>query len=146
MIAHTIQLALAPVFLLVAIGNILNLLTNRLGRVVDRGRALEGRYRETSGMEHDLVVREMRSLDQRIHLIGKAILLLVMSGISIGCTVAMLFVEEMLSINLQVAAAIVFILAIILLMWALLLLLRETQNASAALRIPEELLEKDRPL
>lgn len=41
MIAQTIQLALAPVFVLVALGNIMNLLSSRLGRVVDRSRSLQ---------------------------------------------------------------------------------------------------------
>ena len=49
MIAQTIQLALAPVFVLVAIGNIMNILSTRLGRVVDRSRHLQERHAETAG-------------------------------------------------------------------------------------------------
>ena len=56
MIAHTIQLALAPVFVLVAIGNILNLLSTRLGRIVDRARVLQQKHSETFGSDHDMVV------------------------------------------------------------------------------------------
>ena len=41
-IAHQIQLAVAPVFLLAGIGSILNVLAGRLARVVERG---EGRPR-----------------------------------------------------------------------------------------------------
>ena len=59
MIAQTIQLALAPVFVLVAIGNILNLLSSRLGRVVDRSRDLQGLHMATEGIEHDMVVAEI---------------------------------------------------------------------------------------
>ncbi len=40
-IAHLIQLAIAPVFLLAGIGAILNVLAQRLARVVDRARTLE---------------------------------------------------------------------------------------------------------
>jgi uncharacterized membrane protein len=146
MIAQTIQLALAPVFVLVAIGNIMNLLSTRLGRVVDRSRALQGRYRETSGDEHDMVVREMRVVDRRIRLVGAALRLLVTSGLAIGLTVALLFLEDVLRFDLQRFAAATFIGAVGLLMWALVLILRETQAASAALRIPEEFLERERPL
>ena len=39
-IAHVIQLAIAPVFLLTAVGTLLNVLVNRLGRSVDRRRTL----------------------------------------------------------------------------------------------------------
>ena len=48
MIAQTIQLALAPVFVLVAIGNIMNILATRLGRVVDRSRVLQQLHGTTS--------------------------------------------------------------------------------------------------
>lgn len=146
MIAQTIQLALAPVFVLVAIGNIMGVLSTRLGRVVDRGRALQARHGDTTGREHDMIVREVRAIDLRIALIGQAILTLVISGLTIGLTVALLFLEEMAELNLQRFAAATFIIAIALLMWALLLLLRETRAASAALRIPEEYLERDRTL
>jgi hypothetical protein len=146
MIAQTIQLALAPVFVLVAIGNIMNILSSRLGRVVDRSRVLQQRHRETEGAEHDAVVREIRMTDSRIKLIGRALLLLVMSGLAIGLTVALLFLEEFASTSLQPFAAGVFIVAIALLMAALLLFLRETREATEALRIPRDFLELDRNL
>jgi ABC-type nickel/cobalt efflux system permease component RcnA len=146
MIAQTIQLALAPVFVLVAVGNILNLLSTRLGRIVDRSRTLQEKHRETSGHEHDMVVREIRLIDRRIDLVGRAILMLVLSGIAIGLTVAVLFLEELLGANLQGIASVTFIIAVGMLMYGLVLFLRETRDASRALRIPEELLEKDREL
>ena len=141
MIAQTIQLALAPVFVLVAIGNILNILSTRLGRIVDRARHLQGRRGQTEGTEHDMVVREIRYADKRIKLIGGAIRLLVISGLSIGMTVAILFLEEVVSMKLERVAAGFFIVAIGLLMWALTLFLRETQVAAAALRIPRDFLD-----
>ena len=146
MVAQTIQLALAPVFVLVAIGNIMNILSLRLARVIDRGRILQQRHAETSGPEHDAIVREMRILDRRIHLIGRAILLLVLSGLTIGSCVALLFVEELFKVKLQQVAAFAFMIAIGLLMWALTQFLREIREATAALRIPEEYLEPGREL
>ncbi|MGX7953646.1 DUF2721 domain-containing protein [Tsuneonella sp. HG249] len=146
MIAQTIQLALAPVFVLVAIGNIMNLLSTRLGRVVDRSRALQERHGKTEGGEHDMVVREIRVVDTRIRLIGRALRLLVGSGLAIGVTVAVLFLDELVDADLQRVAAGTFLLAVGMMMWALVLFLRETQAASAALRIPEEYLERERRL
>ncbi|MEY2942640.1 MAG: hypothetical protein RLY97_654, partial [Pseudomonadota bacterium] len=87
MIAQTIQLALAPVFVLVAIGNIMNILSTRLGRVVDRSRILQDLHGTTSGPEHDMIVVEIRALDRRIALITGAIRILVLSGLTIGTTV-----------------------------------------------------------
>ena len=42
-IAHLIQAAIAPVFLLSGVAAMLGVLTNRLARIVDRARALEDR-------------------------------------------------------------------------------------------------------
>ena len=146
LIAQTIQLALAPVFVLVAIGNILNTLSARLGRVVDRSRLLQQRHAETTGAEHDEVVREIRLIDGRIAMIGRAILLLVLSGLAIGLCVVLLFLEELFGVLLQHAAAAAFILAVGLLMSALMLFMRETRAATAALRIPKTYLELERKL
>lgn len=146
MIAQTIQLALAPVFVLVAIGNIMNIFSTRLGRVVDRARYLQARYGETMGREHDIVVAEIRAVDRRIHLISGAIRLLVISALTIGLTVALLFLEEIAGVDLQRGAAVAFLVAIGLLMWALVQLLRETRVAAATLRIPRDFLELDREI
>jgi hypothetical protein len=146
MIAQTIQLALAPVFVLVAIGNIMNILSSRLSRVVDRSRALQEQHAVTSGPEHDAVVREIRLVARRIALISRAIVRLVMSGLTIGLVVALLFIEEFASVNLQPFAAAGFFAAIALLMSALFLFMLETREATAALRIPESFLELERKL
>ena len=145
-IAQTIQLALAPVFVLVAIGNILNILSTRLGRIVDRSRHLVKRHPQTTDAEHDTIVREIRLVDRRIHLISRAILLLVLAGLSISLTVVLLFIEDFAAINLKLYVATTFVLALGLLMVALLLFLRETREATAALRIPEMYLEPERKL
>lgn len=146
MIAQTIQLALAPVFVLVAIGNIMNILSTRLGRIVDRSRHLQERHLATEGQDHDMVVLEIRAIDGRIALITRAIRLLVISGLAIGTTVAVLFLEELVMLNLQQVAAGFFLIAIALLMWALVLFLREIQIAAAQLRIPRGYLELEREL
>ena len=146
MIAQTIQLALAPVFVLVAIGNILNLLSSRLGRVVDRSRHLQERHMSTEGQDHNEVVAEIRMIDGRIKLITRAVRLMVISGLFIGTTVAVLFLEELVQLSLQRVAAGTFMTAIGLLMWALVLFLRETQIAAQQLRIPRGYLELERDL
>ena len=146
MIAHTIQSALAPVFVLVAIGNIMNILSTRLGRIVDRARTLQKLYGDTTGPAHDRVVLEMRQVDQRILLNTQAIRVLVMAGLAIGTTVAVLFVEDMVSVPLERIAAGIFLIAVSLLMRGLWLFLRETQVAAESLRVPEAYLENHRDL
>ncbi|WP_209346802.1 DUF2721 domain-containing protein [Pontixanthobacter sp. CEM42] len=146
MIVETIQLSLTPVFALVAIASILNFLTTRLGRVVDRSRLLQELHGKTSGAEHDIVVCEIRATAKRIELTNRAILFLVLSGLSIGATVVVLFVAGLTGLDLDYLAAGAFILAIGLLVAGLILFLLETREASAALRIPETYLELDRKI
>nr|WP_243415147.1 DUF2721 domain-containing protein [Altererythrobacter segetis] len=146
LIVQTIQLALTPVFMLVAIGNIMNILSSRLARIVDRSRVLQTMHPETSGPEHDAVVREIRLVARRIHLIGRAFLLLVTAGLCVGVTVVLLFVEDMAGVDLKPLVSITFVASLALLIGALLLFLRETREATAALRIPETYLELERKL
>jgi len=96
------------------------------------------------GAEHDVVVVEIRYVDRRIHLIGRALLLLVMSGLAIGVTVGSLFVGEMFDRELRNLTGITFFVAIALLMFALVFLLLETRIAANSLRLPQELLELER--
>ena len=138
------MLALAPVFVLVAIGNIMNILTNRLARMVDRSRHLQMLHAGTKGSEHDTVVIEMRHVDQRIAYIGRALLLLVLSGLGVGSTVGALFFSELAATDLRLLTAGTFLLAIALLMGALVLLLLETRLAARTLRLPPALLELER--
>lgn len=141
-IAQVIQLALTPIFILVAIGNFMNVLTSRLARIVDRSRHLQGQHVATEGPEHTLLVDELRQLDLRIKLINRAILHLVLAAITVGVTVGLLFIERLLSFNLEAVIAGAFFGAILLLMLALVTFLRETQIATALLRIPETYLNK----
>jgi len=74
-IAHQIQLAVAPVFLLAGIGAILNVMVGRLARIVDRARNLEEIHPRSTGPEHDRHVWELRIIDRRISVINNAIFL-----------------------------------------------------------------------
>ena len=139
-IAQTIQLALTPVFILVAIGNFMNVLTARLARIVDRSRHLQGEHLVTQGPDHDRLVDELRLLDARIKLINRAILFLVLAAITVGITVGLLFLERQLQFDLEAITALTFFGAIVLLMMALVTFLRETRIATALLRIPESYL------
>ena len=48
-VAQTIQLAVAPIFLLAGVGAFLNVCAGRLSRIVDRARDLEPHDLETRG-------------------------------------------------------------------------------------------------
>lgn len=127
-IARIIQLAVAPVFLLTAIGTILSALTNRLGRIVDRRRVLEDRLRATvadATEEAKEDVEELTLLAQRIRLIYHAIMLAVVGGLLICLLVATAFMGVFISIDLARVVSTLFILSMFALIGCLGLLLRE---------------------
>ena len=67
-IAHAIQLAVAPVFLLTRIASILSVLTTRLGRIIDRTRLLHSRL-VTEAVKSESDQDELKALKQRARLI-----------------------------------------------------------------------------
>ena len=72
-IGKTIQLAVAPVFLLTGIAAVLSVLSSRLGRITDRARILERRINAASEAQNDILQNEIASLWQRINIINKSI-------------------------------------------------------------------------
>ena len=74
-ITHTIQLAVAPVFLLTALGTTLSVFTTRLARIVDRARRVEVRVRDEAGAARDASVRELGMIERRVRLIYWALTL-----------------------------------------------------------------------
>jgi hypothetical protein len=141
MIAQTIQLSLAPVFVLMALCHVFVTLSARLGRIIDRSRELHQRYEEASGEARLKLIPKIRDIDLRTSLIGRSLHAMVISALCIGLTVSILFLEEMIGINLQNIAGGVFLLSLAWLMWGLLLFLRETRVALASLKIPQDYLE-----
>lgn len=143
-VLRIIQLAIAPVFLLAGIGGILNVIAGRLNRVVDRSRLVERWHGETSGAEHSRHVEELRLIDRRITLASNAIFLSVASAVAVCLLVILLFVGELLRANLANVVAVLFVIAMGLLGLGLILFLVETRVAVSAIKVREELLERER--
>ncbi|HVY08503.1 MAG TPA: DUF2721 domain-containing protein [Burkholderiales bacterium] len=127
-ITRIIQLAVAPVFLLTAIGTILSALNNRLGRIVDRRRVLEERLRgATPAGEAPRAedVQELELLARRIGLIYHAIVMAVVCALLICLLVASAFVGVFVTMDIARLIGTLFILAMIALISSLWLLLKE---------------------
>jgi len=142
-ITQTIQIALAPVFLLVAMGNLLNVVAGRLARVVDRSRELVKIHADTSGDARTQLVAELRMLDRRMDIINWSIALCVAAGITVCLMVAMLFGLGSGEGALELPVAMAFIAAMLLLLGALVLFMVEVRLAIRTIHVPAELLERD---
>ena len=131
--AQVIQLAIAPVFLLTAVAATLNVLATRIGRIIDRARAMEDRL-ETAGPEQaDDLHQRLRVLSKRATLMNRAIGLSVTSGLLVSLVVAALFVSNSLSINLAAPITITFVVALLSLAAGLVYFLREVILATSSL-------------
>ena len=135
-IAHLIQIALTPIFLISAIGVTLNVLTNRLARIVDRARSMENEicrpdYRPDSRDLH----AALDVLKRRASYINAAITLITLSALFIALVVVMLFVNAFVRWELSAFIACMFILSMLALAAALLAFLIEVRIATTTLRI-----------
>lgn len=134
-VVHSIQLAVAPVFLLSGIGVLLGVLTSRLARVVDRARQLEDRHFAADPAEADDLGRQLASLARRASLMNMAITLSTVSALLVASVVALLFGSTFINFNLALPVAAGFILAMIALIGALLSFLIEVRVAIRTIRI-----------
>lgn len=124
-IGHTIQLAIAPVFLLAGVGTKLTVLTNRLGRIIDRSRVLEDRIKATSSAVDADIYSELFSLYRRAGLINRAITLSTCCGLFICVVIAALFAGNALSLDIGRFIALCFVLCMLSLIGSFVFLLQE---------------------
>jgi Protein of unknown function (DUF2721) len=135
-ITRVIQLAIAPVFLLTAIGTLIAVLNVRLGRNVDRRRVLEERLGTRSGTKEDEEVAayrgELRRLARRIRLIYFAMLSAGLGALLICLVVAGAFVGALVAVDISREVAILFVLAMFAVIASLSMFLREVYLAVSA--------------
>ena len=133
-IAHLIQSAIAPVFLLTGVASTLGVLTNRLSRIVDRARVLEDRLAGHPG-EGPQLHGELAVLARRARYINGAISLSAISALLVALVVVTLFANAFLASELSVLIALLFVGAMVCLSAAYMVFLIEVRIAVAALRI-----------
>ena len=100
-VTHSIQLAIAPVFLLTAVAGMIGVIAGRLARIIDRARFIEDRALN----HHDAAMierarRELAQLRIRGRLANSGIALLTLCGFLIGLTIIVIFVGEAADVEL----------------------------------------------
>lgn len=142
-VAAIVQLAVAPVFLLAGIGAFLNVCASRLARIVDRARQVETMLLGSRGAEHDRLQGEIRILDRRMALVSRAIWLSVLSAILTCAVVVLLFAGSLVDAEFGTSIALLFIVTMVAIGMGFAVFLLETQVASRAVRIRNEVLEHE---
>ena len=129
-VAHVIQQAVAPVFLLTGVGAILNVLSSRLGRVIDRFRVLEN----FADVEKSAYSIEIANLLRRARWIHWAITLCTVCALFICIVIAGLFIGSELGKDPSGMVAAFFIAAMLALTSGLLCFVREITLATDSIK------------
>jgi len=139
-LAIIIELSVAPVFLLAGVAGFLNVMSGRLGRIVDRARVVEVRE---SGLRDPklraIAHRELVVLWRRVNIINWSIGFCTASGLLVCTLIVSLFIGGFWGLNIGALIVGFFVLALVLLIIALTYFLKEVQLAIRTLRIGKEL-------
>ena len=134
-LAGVIQLAVAPVFLLAGIAGLLGVLSTRLARIVDRARVIERRIPQAKQDEQrTLLRRETTVLWRRIALINWAIRLCVSGALTVCLVIVAIFLGELVVFNIATPIAVLFVLAMVLIVAGLVFLLCEVNLSTRHMR------------
>lgn len=134
-ITEAIQLALGPVFLLTGIGAMLNVMSGRLSRIIDRGRALTERPDVIATYDQNNLYEELQMLERRRHITSIAITMCTVAALLVCLVIVALFLEVMFSLPLTWMIGALFVLATLALVGGLAYFLREVHLSSNTVRI-----------
>jgi hypothetical protein len=132
-VAHVIQVALTPVFLLSGVASLLSVLSTRLARVADRVDALSDKLETAPAEERARLARRLTFLRRRSHILDVAVMMGALAGAATSFAALLLFVgtlRERAGVSLFVA----FGLALVLTIGALMAYLAEMLLASRGIR------------
>lgn len=134
-ISGAIQLALGPVFLLTGIAGMLNVMSGRLSRIIDRGRSLKEKPEVIAAYDPAGMQNELNMLERRRHITSLAITMCTVAALLVCLVIVSLFLEVMFGVPLNWMIGILFILSTMSLVIGLAYFLREVHLASTAVRI-----------
>lgn len=133
-IANVIQLAVAPVFLLAGIAGLLNVLSVRLGRAVDRVRVVETHLGKAPNADLVAVLQaEITALWSRIRLANWSIRMFVAGALVVCLVIVSLFFSELARFNMSAAIVVFFLGAMLLLIMGLILFLIEVSISTRSI-------------
>jgi len=134
-IAHAIQLAIAPVFLLTGIAALLGVMANRLARIIDRARHYEDVWENLDEDARQLAREELGFLETRRHLAAWAINFCTTGALLVCTVIAALFADEFFEADLKWLAGALFVCAMLALIGGLACFLREVYVSTHTVRI-----------
>lgn len=128
-VTHAVQLALTPAFLLTGMAGILNVMANRLARIIDRARVLTDQMASAVELP-DAWREEISVLGLRRRAASNAITMCVLSALLICTVVSVMFLEALLDFNLRWLIGVLFMGSTMAIVIGLAFFLREVHLAT----------------
>lgn len=130
MVSHLIQLSVAPVFLLAAVGSVLGVLTGRLARIIEKAERLDAllvKSRQDNPLDKrtDDIRRRKSYLEKRARNLNYAILSATLTGVLVALVIMVMFLSAFFEFDGALLIAMLFILAMLAFIVALALFVRE---------------------
>jgi len=134
-IAHAIQLSVAPVFLLTGLAGLLGVMATRLARVIDRARSIDSTWAGLDKNARAAARLEIHNLEQRRRVCSWSINYCTAAALLVCVVIVSLFVEEFFNANLKWLTGGLFVGAMIFVIGGLACFLREVYLATHTTRI-----------
>jgi ABC-type bacteriocin/lantibiotic exporter with double-glycine peptidase domain len=130
-----IQLAITPVILISGVGALMLTLTNRMGRIVDRTRALAEKVRGALGEERSHFESQLEILWRRAKLVRRAVMFAGVSMLLSCLLVMVIFFDALVRRDFGAELVVVFVASVLCLIAALVAFLRDIVVSLHALRL-----------
>jgi hypothetical protein len=130
-----LQVAIGPVIVISGVGLLLLSLTNRLGRAVDRSRALGREVREVSEIERQRLKSQIDILYRRARVIRLAIIMGALSVLLVAMLIIVLFLAALNKSEAGFVIILLFICCMATLIVSLLAFIRDIQLSLHALKL-----------
>jgi VIT1/CCC1 family predicted Fe2+/Mn2+ transporter len=138
-VSELIQLSVAPVFLLAAVAGLLNVFTGRLTRIMDQVYKLDSM--EKSEEITPKLISRRKFLTMRMSNINKAILFCTTTGLLVALVILTMFLSTLLNFSTSLVISLLFILAMLSLIGALYVFLKEIHYTTSFIRMQRDLNE-----
>jgi len=130
-----LQVAIGPVVLISGVGLLILSMTNRLGRVIDRGRSLVRELPEIPERKRGRVTEQLRILSRRAELLRRAITFASISVLLAAVLVIALFLTAVLQIEDAWLIGILFVAAMAALIASLIAFIQDLNQSLIAFKL-----------
>jgi len=142
-IVNLIQLSVAPVFLLAGVAGLLNVFISRLTRIIDKLERMDAsllvkQKKDDSYQEDKRTLQRREFLVMRMENTNLAIFFATATGLMVALVILSVFATTLFSYHIEFIISIFFILAMVFLIIALLLFLKEIYYTTSYIKLKKD--------